>query len=346
VSWCEGEPSLEGFVDFEANSTNYAFAIFSNVAQTEDYTLHVQEFLGDDYGSYQGDTPDVGAVTLNGTNSGVLQVPPDVDVFSFSAVAGKTYALYSADRSSFSVHMYADWSWPGNYPNDRFTAPDVGTCRVQVDYMSATGAYQFTVSEFLDDADNSKADAIPLTVGGASVANALKAPGDQDWPRSTRTGPEVTIASDYAGPYYVTVCGTPSTGAYTAQVELAGSDPSGPPAYSEWAAAFDLGDKGLPDDDADDDGFSNEQERIAGANPTDKSDLFRASQVGLSSSGTGLILADALPGRRYIVRASEDLLRDIGTWAEVSVTIENGKVVAALDPAQLNAYYRLFVELE
>ncbi len=372
--WSEYQPSIQGMLDFEAYfAGQHVFAILSNEAKVEGYTLHLQESTGDDYGSWQGDTPDVGTVALNATTSGIIELPPDEDVFIFQAEAGKTYALYSEVENDFDLAMSGDWNWPEYLYGNLFTAPEEGTCRVTVRYQNTLGAYEFMVSEFSDDADNTREDAIRLSVGGPESANDLKAPGDKDWfvfhaesgkayafttgnaghtlllygamdwPSRSMLGPQVTINADYTGDYYIVVRAAPSNGVYNVMVTLQGATPEG---YDLWAADYDLGDTGGPDDDADGDGFTNEQERIAGTNPTLEGDLFRASTATFTSSGAGLILGDAVPGRKYTVRHSSDLSLNMSLWSLTPTSIVDGKIVAAIDPGDLSAYYRLYVELE
>ena len=123
-----------------------------------------------------------------------------------------------------------------------------------------------------------------------------------------------------------------------------GSVPPG--AYAEWAAGYDLGDLDAPDADADGDGFANDEERIAGTNPTLAGDLFRATQAVFTAAGDGLILGPAVPGRVYTARNTTNLLADWADWLTAPLAITNGQIVAAIDPAMSNAVYRLIVELE
>ncbi len=354
---------------------SYAFSVFAVEAKTNDYILHVQSHV-DDYGRWDGDTPQIGAATPNVTATGNLEVPPDEDVFQVAMAAGMTYAFYSPDEDSFSFHMSGDYGWSSYYSGDLFTAPEAGTGGVRVEhggrYDATTGAYQFVVSGFMDDADNDKAHAIPLTVGGPAVANDFKAPGDTDWfvfnvvtgktyTLSAGAGRELSIyytnewrrrsgkvpaldfPADYTGPCYATVRAAPSNGAYTVQVaEEGASDP-----YGDWADGIDW--QGKPSgagDDADGDGFTNDQERIAGTDPTAEGDLFKATAATTTPGGDGIVLGTALAGRVYTARYTTDLRLDWSLWLPATLSIVGDQIVAPLDPARPNAVYRLIVELD
>ncbi len=355
------------------DDTSYAFTVFANEAKDEDYGIHVQAYV-DDYGEWEYQNPPSGTVQPNVWANGQIEVQPDVDQFLFPAVAGKTYALYCPDQGQFSISLNGDWSWPGDYWGDFFTAPANGNCRVRVvagwNYDPASVDYQFLVSEFDDDADNDRASAIPLEVGGPAVANDLKAPGDQDyfvfnvasgttyrltsgaglqlrvylnqtWYRWSSSTGSLDFPAAYTGPCYVAVRANPATGAYTIGVEEAG-DP-----YADWAADFDWGElPNGPGDDADGDGFTNDQERIAGTDPTREGDLFRASAATTTPAGDGIVLGTALPGRVYTARYTTDLRLDWSLWLPATLSIVGDQIIAPIDPARPHAVYRLMVELE
>jgi hypothetical protein len=357
------------------DQTNFAVTVFSSEAKLEDYTVHVQSFT-DDYGRWEGDTPPPGEALLNASNTGEIEVPPDEDAFTFNAVAGKTYSLWIADDELFSAQMYGDWNWPEmSFYGDSFTAPDNGTCQVEVragwNYQVGSGTYSFVVSEFVDDADNSPEEAIPLTLDSA-VNNDLKAPGDMDWfvfemnngvsyEVTCGTGREIlvyfqnrwysystTAASidfdaEYTGPCYFAIRAAPATGTYSVIVSEAGG--GGGDDYQDWAAGYDLGELDGPDDDADGDGFSNNEERIAGTNPTQSGDLFRASSAVSSGNGAELILGDALPGRVYSVRYTNNLMLPLNVWSTAAVNIDHGKIVVSINPTSPGTVYRLIVSL-
>ncbi len=359
-----------------SGDTNYAFTVFANNAKDEDYEIHVQTHV-DDYGRWQGDTPQIGTATPNVAATGNLEVPPDEDVFQVAMEAGKTYAFYSPDEDRFEFFMTGDWGWFGNYWGDLFTAPAAGNGSVRVTYgwgqEAATGSYQFTVSEFLDDADNDQAHAIPLEVGGSAVANDLKAPGDMDWfvfnvvsgktyrltggdglqlriyyrntwySRSSSSA-FLDFPVNYTGPCYAVVRASPTAGAYSTSVAeaIAPGDP-----YADWSAGIDW--QGKPsgaNDDADEDGFTNDEERIAGTDPTLEGDLFKSTTAATTPAGDGLVLGTARPGRVYTARYTTDLMLDWSQWLPATLSIVGDQIIAPLDLARPNAVYRLIVELE
>ncbi len=374
------DSSESGKLTFDSHAEgvigSYAFSVFAEGAKTNDYVLHAQSYV-DDYGEWAGDTPEIGTATPNVAATGNLEVPPDEDSFLVSMVAGKTYAFYSPDEDRFDFSMNGDWMWSGYYWGDIFTAPEDGTGEVGVEYGwgddATTGAYQFVVSEFTDDADNDSDHAISVTAGGPAVENDLKAPGDidwfvfnveagktytmsagagrelgiyytNDWARRSGKVPALDFPADYTGPCYATVRAAPTAGVYSVQVAEDGGSSSD---YDDWAAGIDW--QGKPSgasDDADGDGFTNDQERIAGTDPTQQGDLFKATGATTTVSGTGIVLGTALPGRAYSARYTTDLMLDWSLWLTATVTIEGGQIVAATDPARPNAVYRLIVELE
>ena len=358
-----------------SGNTNYVFTVFANVAKDGNYDIHVKTHV-DDYGRWSGDTPPIGTATPNVAATGNLEVPPDEDGFQVAMAAGNTYAIYSPDEDRFDLSMNGDWSWFGNYSGDLFTAPAAGTGSVTVAYgwgeAATTGSYQFTVSEFLDDADNDQEHAIPLVVGGPPVTNDLKAPGDMDWfvfnvvsgktyrltggdglqlriyYRSTwnysrsSTSAFLDFPVTYTGLCYAVVRASPTAGAYSTSVAEASADP-----YGDWSAGIDW--QGKPSgatDDADEDGFTNDQERIAGTDPTLEGDLFKATAATTTSAGDGIVLGTALAGRVYTARYTTDLMLDWSLWLPATLSIVGDQIVAPLDPARSNAVYRLMVELE
>ena len=378
TQWYPEDNTESGMISFTPRESRdaYAFTVFAREAMPTAYVIHVQSYL-DDYGGWSNDTPPSGIVVPNATKTGSIEVPPDEDSFTFAAHQGMTYALYSPDQDRFDFSMNGDWNWSGNYWGELFTAPEAGTGTVRIAYGwgndATTGAYQFTVSEFTDEADNFQADAIPLVVGGPAVANDLKAPGDldffvfnvesgktyrltggvglelrvyynEDWVERIGDSASLDFPADYTGPCYAAVRADPTTGAYSVSVAEAGgaSDP-----YGDWSGGIDWqGQPSGPDDDADGDGFTNDQERIADTDPTQDGDLFKATTATTTPAGDGLVLGAALPGRVYSARYTDDLLLDWSLWIPATLALEGGQIIAPIDPARPNAIYRLIVALE
>ena len=354
---------------------DYAFTVFARAARPQDYILRAATFT-DDYGVSESDVPPPGNIQANAETAGVLEVPPDEDGFWIPMQAGLTYAFYSPDEERFAMELAGDGQWPEYLTGRLFAAPEAGTGSVRVAYGwsdgPVTGTYRFVVSGFLDEADNGPSNAIPLTVGGPAVINDLKAAGDLDWLvfnvasgqiytvsagwgrdldlygdqeeiQAAGRGPDLEFTADFNGPCYATVRAAPAAGTYSVQV-VQGSVPPGD--YAVWAAGYDLGDLDGPADDADADGFANEEERIAGTNPSVAGDLFQATQAVRTAAGNGLILGSALPGRVYTARSTTNLLADWTDWPTHQVAITNGQVFAAIDTNQPCAVFRLSVKLE
>ncbi|NCA83334.1 MAG: hypothetical protein EOM72_11425 [Opitutae bacterium] len=378
TQWYPEHNTESGMISFAPREIRdaHAFTVFAREAMPTAYVIHVQSYL-DDYGGWSSDTPPSGIVVPNTTKTGSIEIPPDEDGFTFAAQQGMTYAFYSPDEERFDFSMNGDWNWSGNYWSQLFTAPEAGTGTVRVAYGwgddATTGVYQFTVSEFLDDADNDQAHAIPLVVGGPPVANDLKAPGDMDfvvfnvvsgktyrltggdglqlriyyantWYSRSSSSAYLDFPVNYTGPCYAVVRASPAAGAYSTSVAEA-SDPGDP--YGDWADGIDW--NGKPSgatDDADEDGFTNDEERIAGTDPTLKGDLFKATTAATTPAGDGLVLGTALAGRVYSARYTTDLMLDWSLWLPSVLSIVGDQIIAPIDPAHPNAIYRLIVELE
>ena len=92
----------------------------------------------------------------------------------------------------------------------------------------------------------------------------------------------------------------------------------------QWQDAYALRilapDKSGPDDDADGDGASNEQELGAGTNPMDKDSVFSVVDIAPPRPDEVFVLAfNSVPGRSYIVLTTDDLGAG---WAQASGIIE------------------------
>ncbi|NLB65176.1 MAG: carboxypeptidase regulatory-like domain-containing protein [Lentisphaerae bacterium] len=121
----------------------------------------------------------------------------------------------------------------------------------------------------------------------------------------------------------------------------------GCPDYEIWAAGIDWqGAPSEPADDADDDGFSNNMERIAGTDPLSPNDFFTASSAQLTPASDGLILGTALFGRAYTARYSDDTDLPWEEWTPIDLTFTDGLIIAPLIPGRPDIFYRLAVGLE
>ena len=121
----------------------------------------------------------------------------------------------------------------------------------------------------------------------------------------------------------------------------------GCPDYPTWAAGIDWqGAPSGPADDADEDGFANDMERIAGTSPVAANDFFTVRSAQLTPTGNGLILGTALFGRAYTARYTTDIMRPWAEWTPVELSFSDGLIIAPIIPNQPNVMYRLSVGLE
>lgn len=139
-----------------------------------------------------------------------------------------------------------------------------------------------------------------------------------------------------------------SSGQTTANINasLALNGGGGDP-YTDWANGFEWGDAPSgPDDDADGDGFTNDQERIAGTDPLSAGDFFEIAQLVMTPARDGIVLGTAVPGRVYSARYTTDLRLPWDDWTPVTLTIEDNPIIAPIPPDQTRVIFRIAVELE
>lgn len=94
------------------------------------------------------------------------------------------------------------------------------------------------------------------------------------------------------------------------------------------------------DDDADDDGFANYLEYLAGTNPTNAQSLLR---LDFSGGGTGPLELLSAPGKRYVLEARDGLAD--GNWQPVSTNWGTGRAIQFLpNDGGGTRFYRLRVD--
>jgi hypothetical protein len=97
-----------------------------------------------------------------------------------------------------------------------------------------------------------------------------------------------------------------------------------------------------PDDDYDNDGFSNKQEYLAGTDPADAQSRFRVSKIVPQGQGTLLRWSSVLAKRYQIFWSS-----DLRTWVRSGLPVEAGdQMTDALVPgtnAERQGFYRVLV---
>ena len=76
----------------------------------------------------------------------------------------------------------------------------------------------------------------------------------------------------------------------------------------------------LPDDDFDGDGYSNEQEFLAGTIPVEESDFLKIDEFKSSSAGLMALKFLSAPGRTYTVPQTENLVSNAWTASELSLS--------------------------
>lgn len=138
---------------------------------------------------------------------------------------------------------------------------------------------------------------------------------------------------------------TPATQGRMMRVDLwINEDP-----YLTWAAGY-FPNPNAPEAasgfDFDGDGFTNEQERLAGTDPTNGTSALRPTNFSRSSDGTTFNLTWAsVPGKTYQVETSQSLLNnqwsDIGS--PVTATETTSALTVPLAPADDRRFYRVKV---
>jgi len=117
-----------------------------------------------------------------------------------------------------------------------------------------------------------------------------------------------------------------------------------PTGYEAWAIGEGLdplGPNGAAAADYDGDGFSNEQERLAGTQPTNETSFFRASGTGPVSNQAPVVYP-AVSGRVYAVEGATNL-EETTDWTPVATVTSavTGEAGVPVDAAESRKYFRI-----
>ncbi|RKG64971.1 hypothetical protein D7V80_24930 [Corallococcus sp. CA054B] len=167
---------------FVARATGrHAFSLSSANPTATPYACSVEDLGLDDHGG-STDTatalPEGDSVPLEGT----LELNSDLDLFSFLARAGHTYAL-RCDTPTFApcrdARIYAPWDEIREQPTPVGVARDAWL-QVPVAARGQRGAYALTLLDLGADQGTGAQDAVPLS-GDVSLTGYLSHPGDEDF---------------------------------------------------------------------------------------------------------------------------------------------------------------------
>ena len=163
--------------------------VSSGTATVGDYTYQLKNLGTDDHGNSPGDaTPVTPSTTLA---SARIDDAQDVDVFSFSAVAGHIYEV-ECNTTAFNCDLVlldatgtqiaADTS-SATSARVRAELNTAGTYYFRVQPGStAFGAYSYRVQDLgVDDHGNTAATATPIVPATSSTAAKFEVRGDEDW---------------------------------------------------------------------------------------------------------------------------------------------------------------------
>ncbi len=117
-----------------------------------------------------------------------------------------------------------------------------------------------------------------------------------------------------------------------------------PTGYEGWAIGEGLDPlaaNGAAGADYDGDGFSNEQERLVGTQPTNASSFFRVEGVGVVSNGAPVVFR-AVSGRVYRVEGMTNLAGG-GVWQPLGTvtSVVTGEVGVSVDAVEPRRYFRI-----
>ena len=154
----DGGPGLASLINWPAPSSGtYYLEVSSFGSNTGSYDLDITETAPDDHGNDPGSATPVGT---NSSNAGVIEVPDDVDWFSFSAQSGFDYTFETVlgTLSDSVLRLIStdgtmqldidDDGGPGLASLINWPAPSSGTYYLEVSsFGSNTGSYDLDITE-------------------------------------------------------------------------------------------------------------------------------------------------------------------------------------------------------
>jgi hypothetical protein len=176
-------------IGFQAPVSGTFFARVRPRSQPSSYTVSIEGPLTDDHGDTAAQATSLAGLT---EAAGRLEVPDDVDFFSFPATAGDVFAIQAADLHGFSPSVEV-WAPDGvtqlrSNPSVEplfFRVPSDGTFFASVRSLplgrGMAGTYRMIAVPLIDDHGNRPADATVLIPGAPGLLAEIQPENDVDY---------------------------------------------------------------------------------------------------------------------------------------------------------------------